>query len=1248
MLAKFSVKKPLTIIIAVLLVMLLGVISYTSMTADLLPDMDLPYVVVMTTYPGASPEKVELAVTKPMEQVLATTSGVKEINSVSQENASMVILEFEQGTNMDSAMIEMSGNIDLVKAQLDDAVGAPMLMKMNPDMLPVMVAAVDVSGMDIKQSSALVQEEIIPRFERIDGVASVSAMGLVENRANVTLDQGKIDELNRRVLASVDEKLAETQAQLDQARDEIARGKAELAAQSKNQTGQLAGAGTQVSDGRAELKDQLEALRQQQKDMQEQLPQITGQLEVLAPQLAQLEQGIAQMEEMVAGLEAQHLPVPDELTAKLKEAKEQLPTLKGTVEQLQQAKAQIEQALPQVEAGIAQMETALKDLDGKQTQIESGKMTMSQELAKAAAQLQVAEMELEKQQREFENARDEAYKKAGLEGIITRDTIAQLLAAQNFEMPAGTIDEGEAAIPVKVGDAITNPAALGELVLFHIDAGDIGDIRLQDVAAVETADNADEMYAKINGNDGVLLTFQKQSVASTVTVSDKLNQAMADISAENGDVRLTVLQDQGVYIHIVIDSVLQNLLFGGLLAVLILWLFLRDIKPTFIVALSIPISLLFAVALMYFTGVTMNIISLAGLALGVGMLVDNSIVAIENIYRLRAGGMRAAEAAVKGAAQVAGALAASTLTTVCVFLPIVFTQGISRQLFTDMGLTIAYSLVASLIVALTLVPTLASKTLRKPPKATHKWFDAFVRGYEKLLSGALKHRAIVLTAVVLLLALSAWGVLGMGTAFMPETDGNQISVSLGMDEETTRDEARQMASTATERLLKIEGVDTVGAMQGGSGTIMGGGGGNDVSLYVILKKDRSATSAEIAQQIYEETGDIGCEVRVSSSQMDISALAGSGLQVDIEGQDMDQLQRIAKDVAGIVSGVEGTRAVSDGLENASDDIRISVDKGKATGYGLSVAQVYQQVSAALKNEVRATTIAAEAGDYPVIVIDSAGSAPARDTLGDLLITGTRDGQEEKVALRDIASIDTKQSPTSIRRDNQKRTLRVTAEIDEDHNIGLVSRDLEKALAAYQAPAGYTVALRGESETINETLGELIKMVLLAIVFIYMIMVAQFQSFKDPFIVMFTIPLAFTGGLLALLATRMELSMIAMLGFLMLSGVIVNNGIVFVDYVNQLRRAGMEKREALLATGKTRLRPILMTALTTILGLSTLAFGMGTGAEMLQPMAVVTIGGLAYATIMTLFVVPIMYDMMHKKPMKNAAVEEDEPDAARVQ
>ncbi len=557
----------------------------------------------------------------------------------------------------------------------------------------------------------------------------------------------------------------------------------------------------------------------------------------------------------------------------------------------------------------------------------------------------------------------------------------------------------------------------------------------------------------------------------------------------------------------------------------------------------------------------------------------------------------------------------------------------TRQLFTDMGLTIAYSLLASLAVALTVVPTMASTVLKSTWKKQPRWFEALVSGYDKLIRFSLDHKAPVIGVVVLLFALSIYGVTIMGTGFLPEMDTPQMSATLTMPEGCDQEQLYAMNDEVMTRILEIEDVANVGAISGSSdeaGMIDSAVG--DTFFYILLKDNRAMTNREIERLILEKTGDLDAEISVSDSSLDISVL-GNGIEVVIKGQDLDLLAAAAEEIAGLLRETEGTVDVITGYEDAATETRIIVDRDAAMREGLTVAQVYQQVAAALATETESTTLTAGEAEYPVIVVATDRSEITRDNISDFKLTfNGQDGTEKEVLLGDIAEIVEMSSPLAITRENQSRYVTVTAAIADGYNIGLVSREFEDNLASYTPPPGTSLEVAGENKLINEAMRDIILMIVLAVILIYLVMVAQFQSLLSPLIILFTLPLAFTGGLLLLWVCGLELSVPALLGFLVLAGIVVNNGIVFVDYVNQLRLEGKDKRSALIETGSTRLRPILMTALTTILAMSTIALGFGSGVEMTQPLAVVTIGGLTYATLLTLLVVPIMYDLLHRRPL----------------
>lgn len=1262
MLSKFSVKKPYTVLVGVILAIVLGVVSFTKMTTDLLPSISLPYVIIMTTYPGASPETVETVVTKPVESAMATVSNIESISSSSSENYSMVILEFSQSTDMNGASLEIRESLDQIKSYWDDSVGNPIIMKLNPDMLPIMTAAVGVEGMDHAELSAYVQETIAPEIESIEGVASVSTSGLLEESVHVVIRPEKVEALNEQIYAAIDdqmqeavEELKEGKQQLIDSEKEMAEGRQEILDGQK----ELNDGKTELENGKAELESAKAATAQQLADTKNQLLTTKINLEntksTLNTNLTTVKALKAALEELqkMAGGSGKDALTPEMNSVSGSDIMDQIMAeinaltggmdiaayeamLNDFLKKLDEGLAQVNNGLIEVEKGEltaaiefananteivlgeSRMESAKAQLDAALEQLESG-----------AKQLEDAREQIEEGEKQLEDARQEAYKNANMVELITVDMIKGLLTAQNFSMPAGYVTEEGESYLVRVGDKPADLEELKALPLLNLNMDGVEVITLESVADVFYTDNSAEIYTNVNGSVGCMLTIQKQTGYSTGEVSDLLGERFHELMEREEGLSILTLMDQGIYIDLVMDSIINNVLLGAALAIVILILFLRDIRPTMVIAISIPVSLVTAIVCMYFSGVTLNVISLSGLALGIGMLVDNSIVVIENIYRLRGEGYSMREAAIEGAREVAGAIASSTLTTVCVFLPIVFTEGITRQLFVDMGLTIAYSLLASLVIALTVVPALASKVLSKSQdKQSGRILNGIIEGYGKLLGWSLQAKSLVIVISVAMLVISVALAWTRGTAFMPEMDSTQLTVNVTMSEDATLQETGKVTDEVVERLFEIEDIENIGAMSNASSMSMLTGGNestNSTIIYVVTKEDKVHSNEELADIIEEKTADIEAQVAVTTSTMDMSALGGSGISIQIKGRDLDVLQNIANEVSAIVESVEGTTAVSNGLEDSSTELRITIDKEKAIEYGLTVAQVYAEIAPKLAEAGSATTLAEADKDYNVYIEHAGDEALTRELVKDLEITGTgKEGKEVKVKLSDIAEFADMTAMNTINRLEQSRYVTVSAALEDGYNIGKVSAVLEDRMKAYEVPEGYSIVYSGENETINDAMEQVMLMLLLAIVFMYLIMVAQFQSLLSPFIIMFTIPLAFTGGFLGLYLTGSEISVIALVGFVMLSGIIVNNGIVMVDYMNQLRENGMEKAEAIITAGKTRIRPVLMTALTTILSLSTMVFSKDMGAEMTKPMAIVTIGGLVYGTLLTLFVIPSVY------------------------
>lgn len=1271
MLSKFSVKKPYTVVVGIVLIIILGIVSFRDMTVDLLPSMNLPYAIVMTTYPGASPEEVEEIVTKPVEQTMATVSNIKNIQSVSSENASTVMLEFEQTANMDSVTIEMRENLDQISGFWPEEIASPMIMKLNPDMLPVLVTAVSAKGKDAVESSRIIEDKVIPEVESVEGVASVMATGNITETVEVTLNQEKIDGLSDDIKEEMQAQLDEAKRALDEAKDQVQSGKNALASGKSQASSGIGQAESQISIKSEELKqaqleitEKMAQLNVSETQLNQSYAVVKAGREAAEAQLESLEDTKESYDKAVARLEelnkkGENLTEEEKaekaqlesLTAKLKPI---VATYEATKEELTAALAKLVEQEEALEDAKEQMAAGKKQLEDMQTQVNNGAMTLAEArgqlasaqletavgLGEGAAQLAAGQTALALQEAQMEAASKEAEASLDTDSILSAETIEAMLGAQHFRMPAGYVNEDGLEYLVRVGDKFQSVDEMKDLVLLDMEG--IDPIKLSDVADVEVVNNADETYAKINGKPGVMLSIQKQTGYSTGDVSHRVQNKLEELKKEHKNIKVVNLMDQGIYIDMIVDSVLDNLIYGAILAILILLVFLKSIRPTFVIACSIPISIMAAIVAMYFSGVTLNIISLSGLALGVGMLVDNSIVVIENIYRMRnEEGASAKIAAIEGARQVSGAILASTLTTVCVFLPIVFTKGITRQLFVDMGLTIAYSLMASFLVALTIVPMMSAGVLRKTEEKETKIFGKIRNIYGNILEKALDHKGYVIVGAFVLFVGSIALALSRGTEFMPTMESTQISMTLETEKGTSLEDTAKEADKVMDEVGKISDVEDVGALVSTSDLMGTQTVTNQVSFYAITNENPKLSNKELQKEIEKRTKDVDGELTIHMSNMDMSALGSAGVNVQIQGKDLDKLQEISSDVKKIVADTKGTQNVFDGTEDNGEELRISVDKEKAAKYGLTVAQVYQELYGELAEPKQVMTLGTDTYDYDVYVIDDDREKLTRQDVKDMVISAKQqDGTSKDVKLSEIASFEDTTTLQSINHFAQNRYMSVTAEIKEGYNIGLVSNQLKEKLEKYKTPEGYEIKMAGEDETINEAMTELFKMLGLALVFMYLIMVAQFQSLRSPFIIMFTVPLAFTGGLLALWLAGMSVSVIAMIGFVMLSGIIVNNGIVLIDYTNQLIAGGMSKKEALITAGKTRLRPIVMTALTTILGLFTLAMGVGMGADMVQPMAVVTIGGLIYGTILTLVVVPCIFSLFHKRE-KARLVEEIE-------
>ena len=1238
-LSKFSVKKPYTVLVGVILAIVLGIVSIMKMTTDLLPDMSFPYALIITTDVGASPEEIEKGVTAPIEASMATTSNIKSINSISYNSYSMVICEYEQSANMDSIVIEIQQNLDQLKSGWDDTVSSPIIMQIDPDMLPIMTAAVGVEGMDSLEVSEYVENEIIPALESIEGVASASATGMIEEHVVVTLNNEKIEALNQKVQSVINEQFVEPEKeiesglnQLEDGKDAIQSGATQLESGISSGMEEVLNQQNKLAETKAELKSQLNDLKSQ-KSLLETVKSLIDEMLEKAPEEVK---ELPTLKEVLEKVDERFLVSLGININEIKTVEELVTELGGMLTQMEMGMNTIEGALTQISDGEKALETALATINVSGV---SAGLQMSQ----TYTDLAVAKSALEQAQKTLESSKEQAKQSADLNTILGLETITGLLTAQNFDMPAGYAYDGDTQYLVHVGEGVETVEDLENLVLMDMGMDGIDTIHLSDIADVELVDNSSEVYSIVNGNPSISLSLEKQTGYATGEVTDRILEKFKMLEKANDKLEFTVLMDQGVYIDVIVESVIQNMIVGAVLAIVVLWIFLKDFKPTIVIACSIPLSVIVAIVFMYFTGISLNIISMSGLVLGIGMLVDNSIVVIENIYRFREEGYSIRKACVEGASEVSGAIIASTLTTVSVYAPIIFTDGITKQLFVDIALTVAFTLMASLLIALTFVPALASYTLKKRKEIAHPFFDKITDWYENVLIVCLNYKVIVFIASIALLVVTCAACLSRGMTFMDmNIETNQLTVSITAKEEDKLEfeELVTLSNEAMERIFEIEGVDTIGASIGGDATmnLLSGGTGDSVSMYVLLDEKSDASIYTVADEILEKTSDMNCEVSCETSSMDMTAMFGSGISVQIKGSDMEKLQTLTTEVAKIVTETEGTIDVQDGLDNQAPQFSIIVDKQKAAEYGYTVAQVFQLVYGTMASNTSAATISTDVKDYAVYIQTEEQSQVTLDDIKNITFTHTnREGEEQEISLTDICEMKETTTLSTINRVGQTRYLTVSSGIDENHNVTLVSNEIKEKINKMDIPEGYEIIMTGEDETINESMEQMLLMLLLSIIFIYLIMVAQFQSLFSPFIIMFSIPLAFTGGFIALFISGKELGMISMLGFIMLAGLIVNNGIVLIDYINQRRREGASKQDAIIESGITRLRPILMTTLTTILAMSTSAIGLGDGSEIMRPMAITMIGGLVYGTVLTLVVIPCIYDAFNKE--KNMVEEE---------
>ncbi len=1007
---ELSIKRPVSVMMCVLIVLLLGLISLTRIPMDLLPPIEIPVAIVMTSYSGVGPEEIENIVTKSIENAVASVEGVENISSTSSEGSSVVIVEFDYGTDMDFATLNIREKVDMVRKFLPSDVDSPMVIKLDPSMMPI--ASLSVSnGMDEATLKEFVEDTVQPRFESISGVASVRISG------------GKTREI--------------------------------------------------------------------------------------------------------------------------------------------------------------------------QVEIDPEKMSGYQ---------------------------------VGINSIISA------LQMENLNSPGGNVEFGDKKLLVRSTGEFKSIDQIKNIPIMLSQ----GTIYLRDIANVKEGFKTIDSYTRMDGKNSIGISIQKQSDGNTVEIVNSIIDEIEELKQEFPDVTIEIAYEQGGFIEKAITSVVQSAGLGFIMAIIVLFAFLKNGRSTSIIATSIPLSIIATFVIMYFSGVKLNMISLGGLTLGIGMLVDSSVVVLENIYRFRSEGYSRIEAARLGTGEVAGAVFASIMTTAVVFLAIIFTEGMAGQIFRELALTVVFSLMASLIVALTLVPMLSSKYLRvdKAHEGTRKglkkitdkwddWLNAVDRTYGKILGWVLKHRKSTILLGITALIVAIFLLPFVGVDFMPGMDQGQFTVDIELPQGTVLEQTNDIALRVEEILFKIDEVDKVFVSVSGGNAIQEGSS-NIASIDVSLKglKERKRSTSVVVDELRTDLSKIiGAKIKVteSDSMMGGGGMSSAPISVQISGNDLDVLEDISKEVMTIVKSVEGTRQVESSIAEAKPEAQIIVDRDKAAYYGLNTAQVSSFVKMAVSGSV-ATQYKVDGDEIDVRVQLPESD---RDTFEQLKNTKILSPIGTEVSLSDIAEISIEQGPISIERDSMKRYVSVTADIF-GRDLGSVNNDISAQLDKLTLPTGYTAKITGEQEQMIESFVSLALALVLGIVLVYMVMAMQFESLLQPFIIMFSVPLAYSGSLFGLVITGTPLSVNSFLGVIMLAGIVVNNAIVLVDYINTLREKGMARSEAILKAGPIRLRPILMTSLTTMLCLMPMALGMGEGSESMSPMAIVVIGGLITSTFLTLVVVPVIY------------------------
>lgn len=1011
-LSHISVKRPVTTVMVIFIILLLGFVSLTKLSIDLLPQINVPVAIVSSQYRGVGPYEMESLVTRPLEEVLATVSNVKSISSTSSEGSSVVVVEFNDGTNMDLAALDMREKVEMIQDFLPEDATTPIVSKIDPNAFPIMSMAI-TGDKSLAETQRIAEDRIKSRIERLPGVASIMIMGGYENEVKIIVDPVKLDMYG-----------------------------------------------------------------------------------------------------------------------------------------------------------------------------------------------------------------------------LSIDNLANTLKGENLNLPGGLVERGNRELLVRTLGEFSSVEEMRNLPII-LSNGDI--IYLKDIAEVILEAKDPDRISRTDGVPSIFLAVSKQSTANTVQVANRVNRELDKLDNELDGIEFHMIMDLSDYINDSIRNVARNAAIGGILAVLILFLFLRNIRTTFIIGIAIPISIIATFSLMYFSGVTINLMTLGGLALGMGMLVDNSIVVLENIYRFRQEGYSRIEAAKEGAGEVSMAVTASTITTVAVFLPIVFVEGITSMLFKELAMTVTFSLLASLFVSLTIVPMLSSKILKLSHEITRRttfskrlldgfqaFFNRIEETYKNILGWSLDHKKIIVLLAIVIFMVSIGLAFTVGAEFFPRMDEGYVTIDIELPTGSKLEETDKIATRLEEITAEIPEAESLFVILGGSGNeyVDTGGISNTAAIYLKLKSlnQRKRSSAEIADEIRDQTSEIaGALISVQAMENGMGGTGGAPVSIAIKGDDMELLEELSTDILGFVEGVEGTREVKFSFEDAKPEIQVTINRHIASRYGLSAAQIAQSV----RNNIQGTVATRYKFDGTEIDVALRSQNYIKENISNFSQIQIATPLGITVPLEQVADISIRQGLTEIAREDQVRTVKITADI-LGRDVRSINNDIVSQLENYSMPEGYSYKMGGEMEDLVESFKSLGLAIILAVLLVYMVLASQFESLLHPFTIMLSVPLSFAGGALGLFITQRTVSVPAIIGLIMLSGIVVNNAIVLVDYINILRSKDLEMKEAILQAGPTRLRPILMTALTTVLGLVPLALGIGEGAEAQAPLATVVIGGLLLATLLTLIFIPVMY------------------------